>query len=714
MIFSRTLPPGTLIHVIATVEGQAAKVAGLHWFILLRVHFPGMKTRKAEVARDRNCMSRKKARARLPIRQFWNELRRRHVVRVVIYYVIFAWVVMQVGDILLEAFELDHLLRFVVAGLVALFPLVLALSWMFDITPEGVERTASIPDATPVQAPAGSLAVLPFANLSDDPENEYFSDGLSEEIRNQLARVSGLKVAARTSSFVFKGRDEDAREIGRRLNVAAILEGGVRRHADVVRISLQLVNTADGYQVWSDNFERQVEDIFQLQREIAAAVTEVVTPLSGAVASTSPGESPGSFEAYNLYLRGRHYWHKRTESSLRRAVDYFEQAIERDPEYALAYSGLSDAWTLLTSRYYGNLAAEETVARAMPAARRALELDPTLAEAHASIGLVLENKGELEAAGRALRRALQLNPSYTMGHVWCGLVLVKQGQFRDAAQCNLDALRLDPLSPIINVNVGFDSLRFGDQAQAMASFKTAIEIDPDFPVSHYGLSRVLAMQGDFESALREIGETLRIAPGRAFYHAQKSMILLQAGDLEAAARSVEEACDLSPDNPFDADLVVAHHMARGDSESLACIARGETTRKFTETQKAQALIAVGDLDAAQQRYEAATLDRGEELMNLVTDDSVWRLPHVVNRAHLWMRAGDERGHEELEGLLQDLEGFAEAGISNPLARYWAASVCGLLGREDDARRLLNEARELGWRHRWWERLDWNIASLGSL
>ncbi len=650
---------------------------------------------------------------RVPIRKFWEELRRRHVVRVVIYYVVFAWVVIQVGDVLLEAFDLDHLLRYVVGGIVLLFPVALALSWMFDITPEGVERTAPLPDvpASPFEGPPGSLAVLPFANLSDDIENEYFSDGLSEEIRNQLARVPGLKVAARTSSFAFKGRNEDAREIGRRLNVAAILEGGVRRQGRVVRISLQLVNTGDGFQVWSDDFERQVEDIFGLQREIACAVTDVVTPLSGPEEPDSDEPAPRSFEAYNLYLRGRHFFHKRTDTALRRAVGYFERAIELDPDYALAHSGLSDAWTLLTSRYYGNLPAEETVARAMPSARRAVELGPTLAEAHASIGLVLENQGEIEAAAESLLHAIALNPGYTMAHVWCGLVLVKQGQYRQAAQCNLDALQLDPLSPIINVNVGFDSLRWGNQEQARTSFFTAVEIDPDFPVAHYGLARFYSLQGDYDAAMREIGEALRLAPSRAFYHAQKSLIQLQAGDIEAAARSVEEARDLSPDNPFDADLVVAHYMALDDQESLNSIACCDTAREYTPGQRAQARIAVGDLEGALEFYEHAALDRADELTNLVTDDWVWRLPHVINRAHLWMRQDDARGRQELEALLSDLEKLAKEGIANPLARYWSAAACALLGRAAEARRLLDEARALGWRHQWWERLDWNMSAL---
>jgi adenylate cyclase len=652
-----------------------------------------------------------KARRRLPLRRFWDELRRRHVVRVVIYYAVFGWVVIQVGDVLFEAFDLSHLLRWLVAGVVGAFPVALALSWMFDITPEGVERTQPLPRA--VEAPVGSLAVLPFANLSDDVENEYFSDGLSEEIRNQLAAVPGLKVAARSSSFAFKGRHEDAREIGRRLNVAAILEGGVRKRGDTVRISVQLVGTADGYQVWSEHYERRLEDVFRLQREIATAVSEVVTPLSGAGPAAAAGAAPRSFDAFNLYLRGRHFFHKRTEAALRRAVGYFEQAIERDPEYARAHAGLSDAWIMLSSRYYGNLSPKETVARALPAARRALELAPASAEAHASLGLVRENSGDLEGAGQSLRRALQLDPAYTMALVWYGLVLAHQGRFREAAQCNLDALQLDPLSPIININVAFDALRWGETEQAISSFLTAVEIDPDFPVAHYGLARVYALQRDFDAACREIDEAIRNAPGRAFYFAQKALILLQAGNHELASRAVEDACCLSPDNLFSADLVVAHHMVRGDRETLARIARGEAHCSYTAAQRGQAMIALGELDAARDLYETAELDRGSEMAKLATDDWVWRLPHIINRAHLRLLAADGRGRDELEGLLAELQGLAGQGVKMPLAHYWAATANAVLGRTEPAATLLDEARAMGWNHDWWERLDWNAETLIS-
>lgn len=652
-----------------------------------------------------------KTRPRLPLRRFWDELRRRHVVRVVIYYAVFGWVVIQVGDVLFEAFDLSHQLRWLVAGVVAAFPLALALSWMFDITPEGVERTQPLPQ--PVEAPVGSLAVLPFANLSDDVENEYFSDGLSEEIRNQLAAVPGLKVAARSSSFAFKGRHEDAREIGRRLNVAAILEGGVRKHGDTVRISVQLVGTADGYQVWSEHYERRLEDVFRLQREIAAAVSEVVTPLSAASPAAGASAAPRSFDAFNLYLRGRHFFHKRTETALRRAVGYFEQAIERDPEYARAHAGLSDAWIMLSSRYYGNLPTEETVGKALPAAHRALELAPASAEAHASLGLVRENSGDLDGAGQSLRRALQLDPAYTMALVWYGLVLAHQGRFREAAQCNLDALQLDPLSPIININVAFDALRWGETEQAISSFLTAVEIDPDFPVAHYGLARVYALKRDFDAACREIDHAIRGAPGRAFYFAQKALILLQAGNYESASRAMEDACCLSPDNRFNADLVLAHHMARGDRDSLARIAQGETHCSYNAAQRGQAMIALGELDAARDVYETVELDRGSEMAKLATDDWVWRLPHVINRAHLRLLAGDGRGRDELEGLLAELQGLASQGVKIPLAQYWAATANAVLGRAEPARALLAEARAMGWNHGWWERLDWNAETLKS-
>ena len=208
------------------------------------------------------------------LQRFWSEVRRRHVPRVAAYYIAGAWVLAQAGSLLLDAFDSAHYTRYVIAALAAGLPVALVLAWIFDVTPRGIERTLALkdpsaPSALPTSpAPEHSiLAVLPFANLSDDPANEYFSDGLSEEVRNQLARVDGLRVAARTSAFAFEILGADVREIARRLNVSTILEGGVRKHEDTVRIDVQLVSASDGFQLWSHTFERRLSDIFRLQNE---------------------------------------------------------------------------------------------------------------------------------------------------------------------------------------------------------------------------------------------------------------------------------------------------------------------------------------------------------------------------------------------------------------------------------------------------------------
>ena len=424
------------------------------------------------------------------LQSLWQEFVRRSVVRVAIFYGAIAWVVVQVADLFLEAFDAEFLLRYFVAAVLVGFPIALVLSWMFDITPQGIQRTP------PVRSDAEafrSIAVLPFANFSDDPGNEYFSDGLAEEIRDQLSKVPGLRVAARTSSFAFKGRNEDAREIGRRLDVGLILEGGVRKHDDTVRISVQLVDTRRGYQLWSATFERQLQDIFRVQSEISGSILEYVHLR---VLDHGVMQQPTSdFEAYNLYLLGRHHFHKRTELALNRAVEYFTEARNRDPQFALAYSGLADALSLLSTGYYGNLPVAESIAKALPAAQRALAIAPDSAEAHASMGLIRDNQKDYDGAIASLQHAIKLRPTYTLAHVWLGVVLNSIGRYKEAAERDAEALRLDPLSPIINTNAGFDAIRFGNDKEAESRFRHAIELDPAFAVPYSGMARMKTMRG---------------------------------------------------------------------------------------------------------------------------------------------------------------------------------------------------------------------------
>ena len=644
--------------------------------------------------------------------RLWAELRRRHVVRIALYYVAAAWVLAQVLDLLLDAFEASRYMRYVVAGLVLGLPVATVLAWFFDLTPSGIERTPPRPAAAP-DPPVDSIAVLPFANLSNEAENEYFSDGLAEEIRNQLGRVEGLRVAARSSSVAFKGRHEDVREIGRRLNVASVLEGGVRKQGGTVRIDVQLVSAVDGYQVWAETFERRLDDIFRLQTEVACAVISAVRPRASAEERPQPEPGTQSFDAYDLYLLGRHYFHKRTERALQRAIDCFRQAIERDPTYALAYAGLADAYSLASTGYYGNLPVAESIANALPAAERALELAPGLAEAHASLGLIRHNQGDHGAAERALERAIELNPNYTMAHVWHGLVLTSQGRYREAAAHMRDAFRLDPLSPIINANVGFDALRFGDRAEAEARFAAAIEIDPSFQVPYSGMARLHAARGAPEEALQWIAKAIERAPTRTFYLARQGLILAQLGRTGDAVATVEAASRNTADNRFEADLLAGLRVASGDRRALESIADSAAGSAWASGQRAQARIALGDLPGALEAYTLEPPDPRAAIIDLINDEWVWRLPHVVNYAHLRIAAGDETGRDTLRELCARAGEMRAEGIVNTDALYWVASAHAVLGDGERALEVLEEAVSAGWRHAWWARHDWNWSGLGD-
>lgn len=657
---------------------------------------------------------------------WWNEIRRRHVLRVAAYYLVAAWGIAQVADLLLDAFDAGVYTRFVIGALVAGLPVALVLAWVFDVTPRGIERTlALVPgirndsDAD-VQvlpqsqdpAPGDSIAVLPFTNLGGEASDEYLSDGLAEEIRNQLARVAGLRVAARTSSFAFKDRHVDVRTIGRALNVAAVLEGGLRRHGAQVRIDVQLIDAQDGYLCWSQTFEHELGDVFRLQGEVSRAViTAVGARLGRALRSPIAPEGPRSFEAYSACLRGRFHFHKRTEAALLRAAELFERAVELDPGYALAYSGLADTWLLLSARHYGNVPVAEALARAQPAAETALRLEPGLAEAHASLGLVRLSRGDPQAAIESLERAVAFNPGYAMAHVWLGLALLAQGRYAEAAARNQVVYRLDPLSPIVVSNAGFDALRFGRDDEARERFTAAIELDAQFPVPLSGMSRLHATRGDVAGGLEWVQRAIAVAPNRAFYRARRGLLSLQLGDVGAAVRSIAEARQRAADNVFDAELLLALHMVQGDVQALEEIAAGQAGASFGGSQRAYALAALNRDQEALAIYDSLHADAPTEIDEVLLDDWVWRLPHTISRARLRLQWGDaERARAELLRFEAHAKSRFDAGIVSGDVRYWCATACLLLGQPEVALRHLETAVEGGWRHAWWARLDPNLQA----
>ncbi len=361
------------------------------------------------------------------LKTFWSELRRRKVVRVAVVYIIVAWLLIQIAEVIFEPLQLPDWSLTLVIVLAALgFPLALVLAWALELTPEGLQREQPTKEAQalvpagaiekgPAAAPGAAartdtrraIAVLPLANMSGDPENEFFSDGITEEILNLLARIPDLRVISRTSSFSFKNTTLDIPAIAQRLGVDIVLEGSVRRMGQRVRIVAQLIDAANDAHLWAAGYDRELEDIFAVQSEIARSIVDAMN-LDPETCVDCGGQTT-NVDAYDYYLRGRQYFHQTTETNLKFARQMFSKAIEIDPDYARAYAGLADTESFIAQwqdRSPDHLQAADD------ASRRALELAPNLAEAHASRGFALSSNGKYEQAARQFEQALTLDPQH--------------------------------------------------------------------------------------------------------------------------------------------------------------------------------------------------------------------------------------------------------------------------------------------------------------
>lgn len=351
-----------------------------------------------------------------------------------------------------------NLIRAALLGLGLLIVTLLGVVWTFS-GDDGVKVTVVADDEEPgadgaAAPPAArpqirSVAVLPLVNLSGNPEHEYFSDGLGEDIRSALIGVPDLRVAARTSSMAFRNRPMDVREIARQLNVEALLEGTVRMDTDRLRVTTQLTDGRTGYPIWASSFEKPVTDKLALQTAVAKAILGQLAPTFAQGGRLFAGAT-GNEQAHDAYLLGRYYWNQRTKEGVERSIGYFEQALARDPAYALAWSGLADAWSLLTD--YANRPRAETSPKAREYAGKAVSLDPGLAEARASLGMALKNSGDLAGALAEYQKAVELQPGYSMAQMWLGVLMVGMGDANEAGRRFEAALQLDPLHPSVQIN----------------------------------------------------------------------------------------------------------------------------------------------------------------------------------------------------------------------------------------------------------------------
>jgi TolB-like protein/Flp pilus assembly protein TadD len=350
--------------------------------------------------------------------------------------------------------------------------------------------------------PAKSIAVLPFDNLSRDPDNAYFAEGVQDEIITRLAKVADLKVISRTSTQHFKSAPENLPQIAKQLGVTNILEGSVQRVADQVRVNVQLINALTDEHVWADTYDRKLTDIFAVESEIAQAVAQALqATLTGSEKSSiakKPTENP---EAYELYLKGRFFWNKRTGADLRKAIEYFQQAIAKDPNYALAYAGVADSYLLLPN--YGDASTQEAVTPARAAVAKALEFDDSLAEAHASAALLYTLDLQLERGIGELERAIQLKPNYATAHHWLGLNYMSLGRFDQAIAEEKRALELDPLSLVINADLGWVYFNARRYDEAEAQVRKTLEMDANFFLAHFYLGSVLKLKGRVAQAIPE-------------------------------------------------------------------------------------------------------------------------------------------------------------------------------------------------------------------
>src|SRR5438128_8671017 len=390
----------------------------------------------------------------------FSELKRRNVYKVAVAYAIVGWLLVQVATQVFPFLEIPNwVVRLVIALVVIGFPIALVIAWAFEATPQGIKRTEDVDlsaaarapkkhawiyvvvigaaisialfflgrytagNATPPQSeaatvPAKSIAVLPFENLSDEKQNAYFAEGVQDEILTRLGKVADLKVISRTSTQHFKSAPDNLPQIAKQLGVMNILEGSVQKANDQVRVNVQLINALSDAHLWAETYDRKLTDIFAVESEISKTIADTLQAKLTRSEKISIAKVPtANTEAYELYLKGRFFWNKRTGADLKRAIDYFNQAIAKDPNYALAYAGLADSYTLLS--VFGAASPQDSIPQARAAAKKALELDNTLAEAHASSGRILSGYDyDFERAIAEFERAIQLNPNYETSYHW--------------------------------------------------------------------------------------------------------------------------------------------------------------------------------------------------------------------------------------------------------------------------------------------------------
>jgi adenylate cyclase len=546
----------------------------------------------------------------MKISDFLRELRRRFVFRAAGAYLVTAWILLQLGTIVFPALHAPSWCESVLLGFLVLgFPVAVVLAWAFEVTPEGVRRTrpavatgeapagpedglplgpprrtgvgsrravaamlgvillglgawAYLHRARPVASPSiASAAVLPFVDLSPGHDQAYFSDGLTDELITTLSEVHGLRVAARTSSFQFKGQNPDVHDVGTRLDVQAVLEGSVRKSGDRLRVSAQLIDVKNGFQLWADSYDRKLADVFAVQEDLARSIVSALrvhlAPARDSALATPP---TGDLTAYDLYLKGLFAWNQRTGPSIQEAVRYLEQAVARDSSFTRAWAALAEADLLLAPFAGGSpTAAAASWEKARTAAERALALDSTSAEAYTALAYGYMIYGfDWKDAEANFRRAIAANPNYAVGHHWYGDFLAGRGRL-DESLAQMDrAHQLDPLAQQIGIERGWVMYLMGRSGQAEAAIRQVLALDPNYAQAPYRLGLVEIQEHRYDDAVRDIRRGIDLGTFQPYGASGLAYAYGASGDPQAALRVVRDL-----ESRYGKELIPAFSIAAG-------------------------------------------------------------------------------------------------------------------------------------------------------
>lgn len=683
------------------------------------------------------------------------ELTRRKVLRTVGAYAVAVFAILQLMDAAVEPLRLpDWLPTLVVIVLILCFPLVFLLAWQFDITASGVRRTqtpslltrgqrfimfsmmllmtgalgtgffryygdvldapaTAAQETQDFSAPQNSIAVLPFSDLSQDRDQAHFSDGIAEEILNLLAQVEGLHVAARTSSFAFREPQKDIREIGRLLNVATVLEGSIRKAGNRIRLTAQLINVEDGYHIWSQSFDRELDDVFAIQDEVASSIaTALVDSFDGL--NEKPAARTRNLAAFEAFRTGRLHWWRRSPQEIQRAIELFAKALEHDPQFAPAYAAIADSLLLLAS--YGNITLMKAIERAQPMIEKALALDPESPEAFAALGLARWQIGQTDSAESALRQAIRLNSDYIPARLWMGGLLGEMGRIPEQGLVLQEAMALDPLNELLAINYAGNLYVRGDYDDARELLTDLVQLRPESTALLRTLSGYALAHGELVEGWDYARRAYQLAPESPVIVLSMAKAWLQLGELEQAEQVVLGGLEVSGDNKelkaqyFEVLLLtgrleeaerVVREQFGPDVEALP-----ERFQRFHHFQTAMVHVMAGDVAAAREAMERAV---NPEQSQVLDDNQVFILTMA---AELNRRLGD---HERAEQRLlaaeravhrQRLNGVDDAGIY-----YTEAILHTLRGETELALASFREAYDRGWRQAWLLKIDGRLDSL---